>query len=191
MTLTERFAPAASRATAAVLAVALSYVTTASAEVVAVGGGGFEVVEKTHVTGTSAALYEALLAPNRWWESTHTYSGDARRLTLDARAGGCWCETLPDGGSAQHMIVTYVSPGKALRLRGALGPLQAMGVDGSLTMTVARVEGGADLTLTYAVGGYSREGFEDIAKGVDAVLGRQVARLRMLVETGSADSKTP
>jgi hypothetical protein len=189
MTLTARFARGA--CTTGVLAAILSCATTASAEVVAVGGSGFQVVQKAHVAGTAAALYEALLAPNRWWESTHTYSGDARRLTLDARAGGCWCETLPDGGSAQHMIVTYVSPGKALRLRGALGPLQAMGVDGSLTMTVARVEGGADLTLTYAVGGYSREGFEDIAKGVDAVLGRQVARLRMLVETGSAESKTP
>jgi hypothetical protein len=89
------------------------------------------------------------------------------------------------------LTVTYVAPGKALRLRGALGPLQAMGVEGSLTMSVASADGGADLTLTYAVGGYSKDGFEDIAKGVDAVLGRQGARLRLLVETGSAESKTP
>lgn len=85
----------------------------------------------------------------------------------------------------------YLQPGKALRFRGALGPLQAMGVAGSMTVTLAPASGGTDLTLTYAVGGYARNSFEDLAKAVDSVLGSQVARLKKLIETGSAENATP
>ncbi len=161
------------------------------AEVVSVGSGGFEVREQLHVTAAPAAVYAALLTPARWWDSKHTYSGDASRLTLDAKAGGCWCETWADGGAAQHLTVVYLAPGKTLRLRGALGPLQSMGVEGSLTMNVASAGGGADLTFTYAVGGYAKDGFDELSKAVDFVLGRQAARLQKLVETGKPDSIAP
>jgi hypothetical protein len=88
------------------------------------------------------------------------------------------------------MTVIYLAPNKALRLRGALGPLQAMGVIGSLTVTLASAGTGTDLTFDYAVGGYAKDGFENLSKGVDAVLGSQATRLKMLVETGAAQSAT-
>jgi uncharacterized protein YndB with AHSA1/START domain len=163
----------------------------AAAEVVSAGSNGFEVRERVHVAAPPAALYAALIAPNRWWDPKHTFSGDAARLTLEARAGGCWCESLPDGGSAQHMTVIYVSPGKALRLKGALGPLQAMGVTGSLTFSIVPAGPGADLTLSYAIGGYSKDGFDALSKAVDSVLGGQVARLQRLAEKGSAVASAP
>ena len=47
---------------------------------------------------------------------------------------------------------------------------------------------GTDLTVTYAVGGYAREGFDNLSKAVDGVLGEQVARLHRLIETGAPDS---
>jgi hypothetical protein len=40
---------------------------------------------------------------------------------------------LKDGGSVEHLQVVYAAPGQGLRLRGALGPLQTEGVDGTLS----------------------------------------------------------
>lgn len=170
----------------AAIASAVLAVPVATAEVTAAGAAGFEVREQAHIGAPPDAVYAALLAPKRWWDPKHTYSGDARNLTLNARAGGCWCETLPGGGSVEHLSIVYLAPGKAIRFRGALGPLQAMGVAGSLTIKLTAVGGGTDLVLTYAVGGYSKDGFDDLAKAVDGVLGSQVARLVKLAETGSA-----
>jgi len=157
----------------------------ATAEVTATGASGFEVREKAHLAATPDAVYAAVITPKRWWDPKHTYSGDAGRLTLDAKVGGCWCETLPGGGAVEHLTIVYLMPGKAIRFRGALGPLQALGVAGSMTISLAAAEGGTDLTLTYAVGGYTKDGFDDLSKGVDGVLGMQVGRLKKLVETGS------
>jgi uncharacterized protein YndB with AHSA1/START domain len=160
-------------------------VPAAMAEVTGAGVSGFEVREKVHIAAAPDAVYATLLTPKRWWDPKHTYSGDANRLTLEPKAGGCWCETLPGGGSVEHLSITYLSPGKAVRFRGALGPLQAMGVAGSMTITLAAADGGTDLALTYAVGGYAKDGFADMSKGVDGVLAAQVARLKNAVETGS------
>lgn len=160
----------------------------AAAEVTAVGSEGFEVREQIHVSAAPAAVYAALITPARWWDSQHTYSGNAANLTLDAKAGGCWCERLADGGSVLHLIVVYAAPGRALRLRGGLGPLQAMGIEGALSFSLKGGNDATDLTVTYAVGGYAKEGFDNLSKAVDGVLGEQVARLHRLIETGAPDS---
>jgi uncharacterized protein YndB with AHSA1/START domain len=170
----------------AAAAASIFAVPVATAEVTAVGTAGFEVRERAHIGAPPNAVYAALLSPKRWWDSKHTYSGDAQKLTLDAKAGGCWCETLPGGGSVEHLSIVYLAPGKAIRFRGALGPLQALGVAGSMTIKLTVAGGGTDLVLTYSVGGYVKDGFADISKAVDSVLGSQVARLEKLVETGKA-----
>jgi len=160
----------------------------ACAEVTGVGAGGFEVREQVHVAAPPASVYASLLTPGRWWDPKHSYSGDGSRITLKAKVGGCWCETIPGGGSVEHMTVTYISPNKALRLRGGLGPLQAMGVAGSLTITLTSSSGGTDLIFDYAVGGYAKDGFDTLSRGVDTVLAAQAARLKLLVETGTAQT---
>lgn len=162
-----------------------------AAEVASVAAQGFEVRELVHVAAAPSAVYAALITPSRWWDSKHTFSGDASRLTLEAKAGGCWCETLADGGSVQHMTVVYAAPAKALRFRGGLGPLQAIGVEGSLTVTLTAAAGGTDMKFAYSVGGYSKDGFDDLSKGVDGVLGLQAARLKKLIETGNPESPAP
>src|ERR1700681_1128530 len=121
---------------AAVLALASVAGGRAAAEVVTVAANGFEIRETAHTAAASDKVYAALLLPAHWWSSDHTFSGSAANLVLDARAGGCWCETLPDGGSVEHLRVVYVSPGKTLRLRGALGPLQSLAVAGVMTWSV-------------------------------------------------------
>ena len=152
-----------------------------SAEVISVGPSGFEVRETVHVTAAADKAYAALLQPERWWSSDHTFSRNAANLSLEARAGGCWCEKLPDGGSAEHLRVVFVAPGKMLRLRGALGPFQASGVDGAMTWTLTSAAGGTDISVSYTLGGYAKDGFEGIAKVVDRVLGEQAEHLRKLI----------
>jgi hypothetical protein len=122
------------------------------------------------------------LAPAQWWNPEHTFSGNAANLALDARAGGCWCETLPDGGSVEHLRVVYVQPGKLLRLRGALGPFQGLAVDGVMTWSVKGVADGTDISLTYVVGGYAKDGLAGMANIADKVLADQLGRLKKLVD---------
>ena len=167
-------------ATAAALA--MSAAGPVAAEVVSVAGNGFELRETAHIAATPEQVYAALLLPANWWSSAHTFSGSAANLKLDARAGGCWCENLPDGGSAEHLRVVFVAPGKTLRLRGALGPLQGMGVDGALTWSLKSNAGGTDISVTYAVGGYTKEGFDELSKAVDRVLGEQAERLKKFID---------
>ena len=155
---------------------------SAAAEVQSVGAGGFEVRQTVHVAAPSDRAFAALLQPARWWSSEHTFSGNAANLTLDARAGGCWCESLPDGGSVEHLRVIYVAPGKVLRLRGALGPFQGLAVEGVMTWSVKPGANGTDIALSYAVGGYAKDGFENLSKGADHVLGEQLERLRKLID---------
>ena len=65
----------------------------------------------------------------------------------------------PKGGSVLHLIVVYSDPGKSLRLRGALGPFQGLGVDGALTWKLEPAVDGTRLFVTYALGGYNKDGF--------------------------------
>ena len=149
---------------------------------------GFAVTETATIGAPADRVFQAVIVPSRWWNNEHTYSQNAANLTLEARAGGCWCETLPGGGSVQHLVVVNVIPGKLLRLRGALGPLQGMAVDGALTVSLRGIGNSTQLTLTYVVGGYSKAGFDQLAKAVDSVLGDQTARLKRFIETGAPES---
>jgi hypothetical protein len=81
-----------------------------------------------------------------------------------------------------YAALVYAAPGEGLRLRGALGPLQTEGVDGTLSWTLKPVEGGTSLTQSYVVGGYIRSGMEQWAPRVDRVLDEQLQRLKSFVE---------
>ena len=161
---------------------ALLLAQSASAEVLGVGSNGFEVRETVHVAAAPDKAYAALLQPSRWWSSDHTFSGSAANLVLDARAGGCWCENLPDGGSVEHLRVVYVAPGKTLRLRGALGPFQGLGADGAMTWVLKSGANGTDISVSYTLGGYAKDGFDGASKAADRVLGEQIERLRKLID---------
>ena len=161
--------------------------TAALAAVDGSGASGFQVSESAHFAASPDLAYSAFIQPSRWWSPAHTYSHDAANLSLDAKAGGCWCEMLPGGGGVQHMTVVYTAPGHAIRLRGALGPLQGMGADGALTVEFKPAGSSVDVTMTYAVGGYERNGFAGIAAAVDGVLDEQLQRLKRAIESGSPE----
>jgi len=169
----------------AVLALALA--TAANAEILDSQANGLTVRETRVIAAPVGKVWEALVQPAAWWSSDHTYSHDARNLSLEPRAGGEWRETLPGGGSARHMVVVYVAPPSTLRLEGALGPLQAMGVIGHLTFTLKDQSGATLITETYDAGGHAPDGLDKLATPVDGVLDAQLGRLKSYVETG----KTP
>ncbi len=138
-------------------------------------------IELKYAFKTAAApsrVYTAITGPARWWDSSHTYSGNASNLSLDARAGGCWCEQLADGGSVQHMTVLTAMPERMLRLSGGLGPLQAGAVNAVMTWTIKHDGAGSEVTLSYLVDGYYPGGLDKVRDDVDTVLGLQLERLR-------------
>ena len=134
------------------------------------------------ISAPADRVYAALGEVGRWWSPSHTFSRGAGNLSMELHAGGCYCERLKDGGSVQLLQVVYAAPGEGLRLRGALGPLQTEGVDGTLSWTLKPVEGGTSLTQSYVVVGYIRSGMEQWAPRVDRVLDEQLQRLKSFVE---------
>jgi len=154
------------------------------ADVVDSSASGFTVKIAVQVAAPATNVYRALVdRVGAWWDSTHTWSGSASNLSIEAAPGGCFCERLPNGGGVRHMTVVYVDPGKLLRLNGGLGPLQDMAVAGSMTFKLTESAGKTSLEVTYKVGGYAPGGLESIAKPVDGVLTVQILRLKKFVET--------
>jgi uncharacterized protein YndB with AHSA1/START domain len=157
-------------------------------EVIESTAAGFLVRNTAAISAPPAKVYSALTdGVGRWWDPAHTFSHDARNLSLDAKPGGCFCERLPGGGGVEHMSVLYASPGKLLRLTGAIGPLQEAALAGTMTWSLSQAAGGTTVELSYAVGGFRAGGFRDIPTVVDGVLRGQLARLKALLETGRPD----
>ena len=158
-------------------AIGVAAAAPAAAEVKSSTPAGFEVEAKATVPVSPAEAYLALARVGDWWNSEHTYSGKAANMRLEPRAGGCFCESVPDGnGTIEHMRVVYAQPGQTLRLQGGLGPLQAEAALGTLTWALKAVPGGTEVTQSYVVGGYVRAGAEKMAPLVDMVLAQQMAR---------------
>ena len=169
---------------AAAIAIALAILPgPASAEVVSVSGNGFVVRETLQIAAPPEKVYAALIKPADWWSSDHTFSRNAANLSLDAKAGGCFCEALPGGGSVRHQEVVLAAPGRQLIMRGALGPLQATGTIDAFAFELVPDGAATKLTVTFTAGGYLAEGFDDWAKKVDFVVSTQAARLKQFVET--------
>lgn len=164
---------------------------SARAAVVESNANGFAVEEKAHIGASPANVYAALIRPENWWSSDHTFSKDAKNLSIDAKAGGCFCETLPNGGSVQHLTVTMVIPGKAIQFRGAMGPFLSQGVDGALTFTLAPKDGGTDLVLDNNVGGFVKGGMGKWPAAADAMLTDLVAHLKFYAENGKSMPANP
>ena len=157
-------------------------------EVIESTAAGFLVRNTAAINAPPAKVYAALTdGVGGWWDPAHTFSHNARNLSLDAKPGGCFCERLPDGGGVQHMSVVFASPGKLLRLSGAIGPLQEAALAGTMTWNLLQAGGGTTVELNYTVGGFRAGGFRDMPTVVDGVLRGQLARLKAFIETGRPD----
>jgi uncharacterized protein YndB with AHSA1/START domain len=151
----------------------------ASAEVTSSSPIHFDIESRVTVAATPARTYEALGQLGQWWDGEHSYSGNAANMRLELWAGGCFCETLPDGGTVEHMHVVQALPGRVIRMTGALGPLQAEALTGTLTWSLRAVPGGTEISSVYLVSGHVRGDTGSYAAPVDAVLRAQLERLRL------------
>ncbi|MBX9746509.1 MAG: hypothetical protein K2X34_06385 [Hyphomonadaceae bacterium] len=142
------------------------------------------------IDATPERAWRALGRIEQWWNGEHTYSGDAARLRLDRRAGGCWCENWGRGQSVEHgrvLLVMEHEGVRTLRVAAALGPLQEMAVNAVLTFTVEPHASGAKITMTYRVAGDASLGLDQVAPIVDTVLMEQFGRLSRYSVSGSPD----
>jgi len=169
---------------AAVLA--LGKAGPAGAEATQVSASGFLVTARHELTAPPSRVYAAIGEIERWWNPAHSYSGQAANLGLARQAGGCFCERWGSNAVAHGRVVTALED-RMLRLEGALGPLQALAVNGILTFALAPKEGGTTLVVTYRVAGNEGSGLQQLAGPVDGVITEQVRRLVAYVETGKPD----
>lgn len=160
------------------------------AEVVEVGQDHFITRAEAVVEADPKATWLALISPARWWSSEHTWSADAANLTLTPQAGGCFCERIPEvnepgrftlEGSVEHMRVVQAYPEVALRMVGALGPLQSEPVIGVLTVAISEAEEGTRIVWEYNVGGQMRYPAPVISRAVDGVMNLQLSGLSQLL----------
>jgi len=174
----------------AVLGAALLAPLYANADVADSAANGFTLKIALTVQSTPADVYKHLVHNvGDWWSSAHTYSGDAHNLSIDDKAGGCFCEKLADGGGVQHMAVVNAQPGKKLVMRGSLGPFQTTGSEGSMSIALSKDADGTKMEVTFAVGGYMAGGMDKLAEPVNTVLTEQFTRLKNYVEHGNPAPK--
>lgn len=163
-------------------ALVLASAAPAQAEVKDAAPGGFTVENTMVVPVDAATAWSALVGEvDAWWPKDHSWWGSDSTLSIEPRAGGCFCEIAGDR-QAQHMAVTFVEPGKLLRMTGGLGPLQGMGLHGALEFRLEPVEGEAAppstrITMYYRAGGYSPDDLSAFAPVVDKVQGQQLGGL--------------
>ncbi len=162
--------------------IALTLVAPLRGEVADSTPNGFTVHATVSIAKNASSVFDTLTRDiGRWWDPSHTYSGAATNLTLQPTPGGCFCERLPQGG-VEHMVVIYAEPGKQLRMRGGLGPLQALPVTGVWTLSLAESSGRTTLESIYSVSGYSKPPLNELAAVVDRVMTEQLAHLKQFAE---------
>ncbi|MEM7690223.1 MAG: SRPBCC family protein [Pseudomonadota bacterium] len=179
---------------AALSCAALVTAASAQSEVIKTSDNGFITRDSVVVEATLTQTWLALTNPKDWWSSQHTWSADAANLRLLPQAGGCFCEKIPAvdepdrftlEGGVEHMRVIQAYPESALRMVGALGPLQSEPVTGVLTIALTEVETpdgmGTRIVWEYNVGGSMRYEIPMISKAVDGVMSLQLAGLAELL----------
>jgi pimeloyl-ACP methyl ester carboxylesterase/uncharacterized protein YndB with AHSA1/START domain len=171
----------------ALAAIALFAHVAALAAVTSATPSGFLITHKSDVASEPAGVYAALAQPASWWSKDHTWSGAASNLSLEMRAGGCFCERW-NRDSVEHARVIFVQADRVVRLQGAFGPLQELGVNGVLTFTIAPAGGTSTLTMTYRVRGSPDAALDKIAPVVDRVLAEQFGRLVTFASGTSPDA---
>ena len=165
------------------LVLILSGLSPIRAEVKDSSAIGFTIQDTVIIAAEPNDVYHSLVAEvGRWWDSAHTFSGNASNLSIDDRAGGCFCEKLENGGSVRHLEVVFADPGKTLRMIGGLGPLQAMAVTGSMAWSLSKTDTSTNVKVTYSVGGYRPGGLQKMAPLVDKVMFEQLKRLKEYIE---------
>ena len=147
---------------------------------------GFIVSLRYDVNATPHRVWESLGEIGKWWNSSHTWSGNAANLSLPMQASGCYCERW-GANSVEHGRVVFAAEDSVLRLQAALGPLQALAVNAVLTFAITQEDGKTVLQVTYRVSGNASAALQDLAGPVDGVIAEQARRLVAYAESGKPE----
>jgi hypothetical protein len=156
----------------------------AVAEVVSADPHGFEVLETVNLVVPINQAYAAFGRLGNWWNSDHSYSGDARNIRLALQPGGCMCESNPKGGGVEHMRVAVVMPNERIVMTGSLGPLLYEAASGVMDVKFDKNAGGTKVTLNYRAAGFANANADKMAPLVDSVLADQMKRFRTFAARG-------
>lgn len=155
-----------------------------SADVLYTEDRAFAVENRVQIQQPADLVWQTLVQQvDEWWPKDHSWWGGA--FSIEPTAGGCFCERQGEQ-SAQHMMISLVDPGVLLRMTGGLGPLQGLGLSGTLDWQLTPVEGNSEITLvtlTYRINGYMPGGFAALAPVVDQVQALQLGGLHRLLST--------
>ncbi|WP_102795956.1 polyketide cyclase/dehydrase [Bowmanella denitrificans] len=156
----------------------------ANAKVQYLSDTGFILENRVQVSTSADKSWQLMVEDvGNWWPQDHTWWGQASNLSIEAKAGGCFCEISGDK-QAMHMQVVFVEPGKLLRMTGGLGPLQGMGLYGALDWQFNTNDKGTEIILSYKVHGTSAKGFAELAPIVDHVQSLQLGGLADYLNSG-------
>lgn len=170
------------KAAACAAALALSTLATAAAaEVVEKDADHFVLRYSIALETTPEDIYGAIGGIGQWWNSAHTYSGDARNLTLPLEVGACFCEALKDGKTFEHGRVVQADPETGVLLDAPLGPLKGKAIQAQWSLGWSGVAGGWEMVMTYVVRGPDLGAF---AEDVDGVMQDQFSRWVHFTEYG-------
>ena len=153
----------------------------AAAEVVERSADHFVLRYDVAIEGDKPDFIFALEHIGEWWNPAHTWSGDAKNLSLALDPGTCFCEAMPDGTTFEHGAVYEYDPDTGVLIHAALGPLKdkAEVYDWSIGWTGANK--GVEVVWTYVIRG---PGLGAMADGVDAVMGEQFSRMIRFIHYG-------
>lgn len=158
----------------------LASASTAAAEVVARTADSFTLRYEVGAEIDPSDIPGALVDVGRWWDSDHTYSGDAANITVDLTPGGCWCEKLADGTQFEHARVVSIAPDRIV-FDAPFGPLKGKATKAVLTVTWPPANAGWTPTWEMVVEG---PGLGAMADGVDGVMGAGFQRWLRYLERG-------
>ena len=150
---------------------------TTKAEVTEVSEQHFVISINIAIDAPSNQVYDQFIQIGQWWQDSHTWFGDASKMTIEPKANGCFCERNGEQ-QAVHMTLSQINPGKSVHMTGGLGPLSSLAVNGYMTWNFEATEDNTtNLKLNYRVTGFVNQKTEDWAKAVDGVLMQQVKNL--------------
>lgn len=154
----------------------------AIADVNASAADGFQIQIIRELSCSSDEAYRRLVGSvSQWWDSDHTYTGDSGNMAFDLDQY-CLLEKLPSGGFVRHMEIVFHQPGNRLRISGGMGPLQELGVSGTMSFSFHTQEEQTQVSLTYHVCGSSLQQLDQLAPVVDRVLSLQMDRFKKYCE---------
>ena len=132
----------------AVPLIVLSIVATpASAAVLSAGDHGFEIQHSVNLVVPQPEAYNAFGRVGQWWNSEHTYSGDARQNDAPAsRREAAFASRSMMAAASSICGSTFVQPGERIVLTGSLGPLLYEATTGVMDVKFERIAGGSRVT---------------------------------------------